>query len=516
MNTDAVAHSRSDTMTPAALAYDFSHQWFRDGSGRDIFEWDGISLGLVAQLAVYDVILSALRKSGGVETTPGGESLRGWLVRKLKDACLDWPLKAALARVSVRRMAELRRTPRATPYLFVYDVWNTGMIESLALVQARVAEQRATAAVVFEERVFRRLRAYVDTPAYMYPVGFRAAPSQASDIHRHIRRAYRQHRSAVAERVRQLVPEAAGMVMARLDRVVRRFYRQTAADLVRWREFLLQVSPETVALASDSHKMARLVVLLCRRLGIRTLVVQHGATVSPHAYVPVYADRMAVWGDLSRQWFERFGVPSERLVVTGNPRLDRLRSVHETESSDEEAVPGILVATQPVGKEEIARFLDVVTEALVPLGSDVRVTVKLHPGERHDAYIRSRIAAAAPEWMIVRHADLYQLLRKHALVVTMQSTVGIEAIAAGKMLVVVDVPGVPRVIPYADYGCAPMVSDAADLQMAVSRFLGRDSSLAHYRTNAESFIRDYLHKLDGRAADRISKELMAISGGDDR
>ena len=87
--------------------------------------------------------------------------------------------------------------------------------------------------------------------------------------------------------------------------------------------------PDKILLSTDVHMISRILALKAKEKNIPSLVIQHGATISPYGYVPVSADYMAVWGEVSRKWFIHNGVNNDKLVLTGNPKYDdHLRRIH--------------------------------------------------------------------------------------------------------------------------------------------------------------------------------------------
>gem|GEM_PF-841351 len=80
-----------------------------------------------------------------------------------------------------------------------------------------------------------------------------------------------------------------------------------------------RLRPRAVVLDEDATPMNRAAVLLARRHGAPSFVVQHGAPCCRFGFAPPAADRLLVWGEASRRQLLDWGVPADRIVVTGSP-----------------------------------------------------------------------------------------------------------------------------------------------------------------------------------------------------
>ncbi len=83
---------------------------------------------------------------------------------------------------------------------------------------------------------------------------------------------------------------------------------------------LAKLRPRLLVLPVDQLLTGSAACVAARELGIATLVLLHGA-VSPYN-VPLTADRMGVWGAVSRDQLVALGVSPDDLVILGSPRHD--------------------------------------------------------------------------------------------------------------------------------------------------------------------------------------------------
>ncbi len=484
-------------------AYRFSHEWFLDESGKDVLLTDGICFGLIAQIYVYQKYLDVLagrRRTGFVSK----ESI----LYLLKEHHVDWGLRRFLSHVDLRHRL-VSRVLRAADYLFVYDVHNSGMIQTLHCVQEKVAKSGTTVALTFEPRVYREVGERGIVHRFLFATQPNLWDRDASrQLAKGFREAYRGHRDLLCARVTRELGGAGRTMMRWLDRLAARFYGELASDYYRLKGLLDTCQPLCVVAASDSHRYSRLITLMARQHSIRTLVVQHGATVSPHAYVPVYADRIAVWGDTSRRWFIGHGVPEKQIVVTGQPRFDGVQPSADESWPREplsQTQASLLLATNPIGAGPNAELWGIVCEALRSLRYKGRLVLKPHPGQSDCDLFRRLVDQSGLPWEIApSHADLNTLISTSTTVITTQSTVGIEALIHDKPLVVVDLPGIQATIPYHEYHCSFTAKDSTELAEALAKALSRSDEVVRHRVGARRFLADYLYRLDGQASSRIA------------
>ncbi|RME24397.1 MAG: hypothetical protein D6800_08765, partial [Candidatus Zixiibacteriota bacterium] len=403
--------SRPAFISPGDIAYRLSHSWFRDVDGQDVLTADGVSLGLLAQLVVYDLVVDLLNASSqGTGDTGMRSSPKERLIAFCKARNLDWTVKAMWSRAAAP-ILHPRTAGTSGGCLFVYDVWNTAMIEGLGLVQRKMSERMTTRAVVFEPRVFGKVRHLAGHDIFLYPVGFASSDrDEIDDLYRQVTMRFREHLPQLKRTVAQLVPSQSDRLVAGLERIISGYIPRCILDLCRVRHFLTRTQPDSVVLASDSHRFARLFVLLSRRLSIPTVVIQHGATVSKHAYVPVYADRICVWGGISRDWFIANGVPEEKIVITGSPRADRIHEYAVELRRRYVSLAGrrkrVVIATQPVGREQNERFMRTVIDGLSAAGPEVDIILKLHPGQGDKGFFESFLKSRNCRWRMTQHADI--------------------------------------------------------------------------------------------------------------
>lgn len=101
---------------------------------------------------------------------------------------------------------------------------------------------------------------------------------------------------------------------------------------------------------------------------------------------------------------------------------------------------------------------------------------------------------------VAKDSDTLGLLAICDLVLLMNSTTGLEAVALQKPLIVMNLGEQPDIVNYVQEGVAYGVYKPEDLKPTMEQLLRDDSCLSQ---NREEFIRKYLYKIDGKAAERV-------------
>ncbi|MEO0030543.1 MAG: CDP-Glycerol:Poly(glycerophosphate) glycerophosphotransferase [Pseudomonadota bacterium] len=255
---------------------------------------------------------------------------------------------------------------------------------------------------------------------------------------------------------------------------------------------------------------ARIAVRRAQEAGVRTVDLQAGAVSrlrrfrAPIAEIATCIDRPH-W-DIYRN---HFGLADARIAVTGSPRIDALlkplrdadRNTVRDSLGIDASVRVLFLATQPI---EIDRMTAIAKIAMTATDDGWHVVLKPHPGERDHqiaAYEALRRSTGRPDLIrIDRELDVYKLMVASDVVATYFSTVGQEAFALGRKVVVIDPFDVPPDLDYVAMGLATRVRDPSELAGA----LQEDRGAVGLSTDP------YLAVLqDGQAATRVWETIHA-------
>lgn len=301
--------------------------------------------------------------------------------------------------------------------------------------------------------------------------------------------------------------------------------------------------PEVVVTYAEAGGWGRAVMLEARRRGIPSVGLQHGFIyhswlnylheedeVRPDAGNPADSGfpaptRTFVFDDYARSHLERCGRFSpQSLVVTGSPRLDALvRAVTRLTAEEIAAARDSTGAdrSQPlvlfVAKYSQAKHvLPALVEAVGRM-PNVQLAIKTHPAETPDVYsplIRESRAGSLDRTntrVLPATAALGPLLRASRAVVTVNSTVALDAGVLGIPALVIGLPN--NLSPFVAAGIMAGAATPSDIEPELKRILyDEDFRLQIERSRGEYFKRFAIGS-DGRAAARSADAVLELAKG---
>ncbi len=158
------------------------------------------------------------------------------------------------------------------------------------------------------------------------------------------------------------------------------------------------------------------------------------SVVNKRQVPPPFNSTVFIPGEFGKEYVENLPYieDSQNFEPLGRPYLAKFAKRHaDTDSSQSARVGGILritLATQTLRERVRLEFVETVLEAISAMDQLVEVIIKTHPGEDpsfYDAY-PDRF-----EFATVKTGDLFEVLEKSDLLVTVNSNVGIESVIVG-------------------------------------------------------------------------------------
>lgn len=285
-------------------------------------------------------------------------------------------------------------------------------------------------------------------------------------------------------------------------------------------------NPDVIVLSKESSAFEQSIIIAAKTKGIPTLAIQHGSLMKDdfcndfhHAVARiVLPDIICVYGKREFDLFTQRMYKPWEVVVTGSHKLDFLvRANNEVYEKDrivakygiKKGKKIILWTTQSHGlsKIENQKNLTAVCKSIRKM-PDVCLVIKQHPdeNEKHRKLISEylfyhNIDAVLPS----NNADPYELLFACDVLITKYSTTAIEAIAMNKPVVIINLSGQPNLIDVVDKRVAMGVYREDDLQPVLTSIL-KDNMLL--KRNREKYIENCLHRIDGKASERIAQSIM--------
>ena len=238
--------------------------------------------------------------------------------------------------------------------------------------------------------------------------------------------------------------------------------------------------------------------------------------------VPSYVEglNIAVMSPSAKDAYIKMGVPPEKVFVTGQPGFDRIlqKKFNKNQLMTELRIPKdkniVVLATQPlVGiiwtKEDRKKFIEIVCSAMSDF-TDKQLVIKLHPAENIEIYQEILAGIGEDKAIICQDVDIHDLLNACDLLMTVHSTVALEAMIFDKPVITINLTGKPDLFPYAESGAAIGVYKEEDLVSAISKVLYDPRVKENSEKNRKEFTYQHAYKLDGQASKRVADLIIRL------
>jgi UDP-N-acetylglucosamine 2-epimerase len=231
--------------------------------------------------------------------------------------------------------------------------------------------------------------------------------------------------------------------------------------------------------------------------------------------------KMAVFGDVTKELLVSEGISPERIAVTGNPKTDY---VFATRGNDCKArvcqrwqipqdrdiillLTGYFVEYGQWTSDQRKQFIMAVCNATSKL-PQCKLIIKLHPIVEKEADYQEIIKDLPDPPTICQDVALWELLHACSLAITVLSGAGLEAMAAGKPLVVLNLFGDQT--PFDETGGATVVRKEDDLLRALETIIC-DGLSEDVKEAANKFVYRLAYVQDGKAAKRIADLIVQMA-----
>ena len=376
--------------------------------------------------------------------------------------------------------------------LFIYDVNHDPMITALNTMGTSLEGKGYSVLAVVVDNAIAKKCGLVRKISWFKHLSW-------SDFSKAVRSLFKLHRgrSSKFDKYFSSLISRCGLYKARL---VNRYFKwqsfQLLLELYVMQALIRDKKPKVVVLASDAHRVSRMVVLLCNVMNIKTVVYQHGATIWEYGYVPVYADRMLVWGSASKQWFVDRGVNEDKLVEVGNLRSDELGCKY----LDQNQFTGkrkLYFFPNPIDRKITQQVIELFIDLCERF--DLEGVLKLHPSEKNLHFFEERISKVKQLISVSTDPINKAGINPGDIAVVVNSTAGVDFCLEGGYVLNIEVDSMPNPIDYE--GCGVGVKATVDTYLEAFERLSLIKPV-DYLKNRELFIYSYLGKLDGKAKQR--------------
>lgn len=307
------------------------------------------------------------------------------------------------------------------------------------------------------------------------------------------------------------------------------FFRTHFADITMYIEVMKQICDDEkpdMIITSDTGliPVGASAVRVGNLKGIPTLAVQQGfhpdisllETISPEEE-PFPPKRITAYGDFTKRVFEKRGCNPEKIVVTGDTRLDDLARAGEQYSREkvcnllniDQKKRIIVLATNPIGNEDNKALLECVFVAMKDI-PNAQLVVKPHPSENENFHRRIARHMSIDNVIINKQINLQALLFACDALLCVHSTVALEAIRLKKPVISINLTNIVDRMDYAGNGVALGVCKKEDIPKAIISVLEDEKVKEGLIENGSNYAFDHLYKNDGKATKRVVEVIEAM------
>jgi hypothetical protein len=207
--------------------------------------------------------------------------------------------------------------------------------------------------------------------------------------------------------------------------------------------------------------------------------------------------------------------PRSSIAVTGSPRLDAL--ARESAALTDADIAAARREAGAAGPEPLILIVSKYTEIrnqlprlLAEIGTlpEVRAAIKTHPAETPGPY-QAAAEGVANVRVLAASSPLAPLLRGTHAVVTVNSTVAIDALALGVPALSVGLPN--NLSPFVDAGAMAGAAAPEEIGPALRRVLYDQGFRQQLEAAAAAVVARYRIRPDGRAAERSAEAILNLA-----
>ena len=202
--------------------------------------------------------------------------------------------------------------------------------------------------------------------------------------------------------------------------------------------------PDLVVTVDDRSRFGKVVIAVAKRREVKTLIVQHGALLNHPLFDKSKCTKFAAYGEQTKKILRKRGFKKEQIAVVGQAedipaeKAEKIRAKICTKLNISRKKPIIVFASQALPESVNYPSFEMFYTAAKDF-PEVQFIAKLHPDERKDLHMEFIRKFGLENVSVVKELDTKELLIASDLVVNIYSTVGMEALSFGKLLVSLNV-----------------------------------------------------------------------------
>lgn len=276
---------------------------------------------------------------------------------------------------------------------------------------------------------------------------------------------------------------------------------------------------------NDLKELERTIIFALHLAKIPSLHLQHGILAESNGDNILAVDKFAAWGQASIDWYVRFGNSPDKFVITGNPHFDILSKWKPKFSKKQlfarmglgSSRRTILFATQQINKfssfwvDDLFRVMAAkISNVIQDIGGQ-QLIIKVDPYEEITPYSDMIKRTSRDNIVCVKDIDIYTLIYFSDLVITLDSTVALEAMVFDKPVITLNLTKRNDRVPYALRNAAIGVYRTDEISHAIQSAINDTGARHKLALARKAFIYDYAYKRDELARERILELIQGMA-----
>jgi hypothetical protein len=275
---------------------------------------------------------------------------------------------------------------------------------------------------------------------------------------------------------------------------------------------LSHVRPACIVVYADNHPPCQPFVAVARREAIPVVMLQHGLDCERHFLDDAYADYIAVWGPERAKRYSNYSEeqPTETRVI-GCPSMG---SLERPERLRDGAMGDWAYVTRPHHPRKClapsrwpdeGRLILRAILGLLPNAASTRLVIKTHPEDLVD-WLEDEVASAGMTDRVSFYSgELDKLFSSASLVITEDSTVGLDAMLKAVPLVHAHFAESPPAMPFVEFEAALSGYNHRELQDSILQIHEGNFDRPAMNLGQSKFIQEFAGPLDGTQLERLSE-----------
>jgi len=278
-----------------------------------------------------------------------------------------------------------------------------------------------------------------------------------------------------------------------------------------------QTNTKLLIIMNENSLFGRFSSLFANSIGIKSLLLQHGATEDDPMYSEIHADKLAAEGQSSKDVFSKYGADVSKIILCGQPRFDRIYNKVGIKSK-EEVCKDLNISVDKkilVLCTQIPECDENVTDSVCKAVKDddsLYLIIKLHPADgRFEMFEKIVKENNLKNVLVNRDYNTQNLLNACEISLSVFSTTTLETMMLGKNTITINYTGEPDRMPYASSGAAIGVYKPEDLKDAIYSILKNEDVRKKLEEKKQDFLYYLSYEPDGKASERVADLVKTMS-----